>query len=113
MKYIDRDSEGLLIPSPNIGSLSPYHLSVADWGDVFIEIGFVKDPDAPSSRDSSSYKHTNDPMLRLRFDSKISLVTIFKADEKIAYVHILSNNSLIYLIRDLLDTIRGLYATNH
>jgi hypothetical protein len=113
MTYIDRDSEGLLIPSSNIKSLSPYHLSVADWGDVFIEIGFVKDTEGVSSRDSSSYKHTNDPTLRLRFDSKISLITIFKADEKIAYVHILSNNSLIYLIRDLLDTIRGLYATNH
>jgi len=113
MKYIDRDSEGLLIPSSNLGSLSPYHLSVADWKVVFIEIGFVKDPDGVSSRDSWSYKHTNDPTLRLRFDSKISLITIFKADEKIAYVHILSSNSLLYVIRELLDTIRGLYATKH
>lgn len=109
MKYIDRDSEGRLTPSSNIDSLSPYHLSIADWKEVFIEIGFVKDPDSEAGRDSSSYKHTNDPTLRLRFDSKISLITIFKADEKIAYVHILSNNSLSYLIRDLLDTIRGLY----
>ena len=113
MKYIDRDSDGLLIPSFNLGSLSPYHLSVADWGDVFIEIGFVKDPDAPSDRDNSFYKHSNDSTLRLRFDSRISRITLFKADDKIAYVHIFSNNSLFYLIRDLLDTIRGLYATKH
>jgi len=111
MNYIDRDSEGLLTPSPNINSISPYHLSVADWGDVFIEIGFVVD--SLVGRDCTLYKHTNDPTLRIRFHNKITRITVFKSEERIDYVHLLSCNSLFYVIADILKTIRGLYATNH
>lgn len=108
--YINKNSQGLLVPSPSINSMTPYQFSVADWDDLFIEIGFVGEE---VDRHYHLYKHSNDPKLRLRFDSKVSQITLFKADEKLAYVYPSTFNTLSHAIENLLKTIRGLYATHH
>lgn len=110
MTYIDRDSQGLLAPSSITNPMTTYHFLVADWDELFTEIGFVEEE---VDRHYHLYKHTNDPNLRLRFDSKISQIALFKADEKLAYVYPSTFNTLSHAIENLLKTIRGLYETHH